>query len=200
MSLLHWLWSLPTCEDADVVGYLRMYLGSLPGLSVFAHSFAARKYEWRDAKRRLAQGKEALFTAEREAIANGERDVGDVGDARFERVFTERTLGLALNDYRGQIIVKGCMPNSAAAKRGVPTGVVLESVNGDAAAHRPLKEVQRLISRAERPVRLSFARAPQSREERQTYPEGRSPSPQPGEAAAQGVDANATPAAPAEVE
>ena len=52
MSLLHWLFSLPTCEDADVHGYLRMYLGRTPGLDTFAHEFAAKKYEWRAAARR----------------------------------------------------------------------------------------------------------------------------------------------------
>ena len=185
MSLLHWLFSLPTCEDRDIMGYLGMYLGRCPGLSDFAHDFAAKKYDWRHAKRREAEGKEALFEAERIAIAGGSRDVGGVDDQQFVRVFTERTLGLALNEVRGRAIVKGCMANSAAAKRGVPVGVLLTSVNGEHAAHRPLKEVQRLISRAERPVVLTFEQAPPSpaaskeASKEAQFPEGRPVTPPP---------------------
>lgn len=185
MSLLHWLFSLPTCDDRDLYGYLGMYLGRCPGLGEFAHEFAGRKYEWRHAKRREAEGKEALFAAERLAIASGSRDTGRVDESAFVRVFTERTLGLALNEMRGKILVKGCIANSAAAKRGVPVGVVLVSVNGEGAEHRPLKEVQRLISRAERPVALAFAQAPPSAEASKEalaearYPQGRPVTPPP---------------------
>ena len=172
MSLLHWLWTLPTCEDADIQGYLGMYLGRIPNLGIFAHEFASRKYDWRVAKRREAEGKEALFAADREAIAAGSRDRGCVADGSFERVFTERTLGLLLRESHSRIHVKGAMTNSAAAKRAIPIGVLLDSVNGEPVGCRPLKEVQRLISRAERPVRLVFS-APAAKEDKYPMPEGR---------------------------
>ena len=82
------------------------------------------------------------------------------------------------------------MPNSAAAKRGVPAGVLLDTVNGEAARHRPLKEVQRLISRAERPVALAFTQPPKPQNERTledqyAMPEGRAATPPPACASAQ---------------
>ena len=74
------------------------------------------------------------------------------------RVFTEKTLGLALNaDRSGRIFVNKVMPGSVAGKRGIQVGMFLAAVGATETAGTKLKDVQRLVASAERPVYLHFA-------------------------------------------
>ena len=152
-----------TLLAADVRGprYCRPQelLGSrMPGLEAFAHEFMTRSMNgsrgrsgWQRVRRRCL--------AEREAIANGSRDVGTWATQRLSACYW-RTLGLCLNAAFGELS-SGPDAQFCGSKRRVPTGSLLTSVNGEAVARNtPLKEVQRLISRAERPVTLSFEMPP----------------------------------------
>ena len=156
MQLLHWMWMLPTCDEKDMEGYMSLYLGESRVQSDFAHEFAKRKYEWRE------RGEQTIRDAEEKAriAAGGDDDGGDDAPA-FSRTFTERTLGLALNiDRRLRVFVNRVMAGSVSAKRGVVAGLLLVAVNGVPTAGQPLKDVQKLVQSAERPVKLDFEREP----------------------------------------
>ena len=57
-------------------------------------------------------------------------------------------------------LVKRVLPGSAAARRRIPEGALLVAVNGEPTARVPFKQVQLMVSRAERPVRLEFESGP----------------------------------------
>jgi C-terminal processing protease CtpA/Prc len=85
-------------------------------------------------------------------------------DAVFCRTFSEPQLGLALNvGTGGGIIVKRCMPDSPSASRRIPPGVFLTEVHGEHLEQLSLKQVQRVLQDAERPVTLRFAQSESSR-------------------------------------
>jgi len=79
----------------------------------------------------------------------------------FSRVFTENTLGLALNmDSSNRTIVTRCLPNTPAFRRDIPTGVYVVSVNDEYVVGKHFKEVQKLCKDAERPLTISFSTIP----------------------------------------
>lgn len=81
----------------------------------------------------------------------------------FSRTFTEAALGLALNEGgKGRIVVKRILPGSAAASRRIPQGGVVSvvAINGRSTDGKSLKQVQKLIKTAERPVKIDFEQPP----------------------------------------
>ena len=109
-----------------------------------------------------AQEGGARETAQETAGAEGEEGAPPVREeASFECTFTEDRLGLALgNGARGHVNIKRCMPGSVAEKRRLPPGYYLLAVNGESTDQRNLKQVQKMIQIAERPLTLSFSRDP----------------------------------------
>lgn len=82
----------------------------------------------------------------------------------FERKFTEQSLGLVLNiGEQNRIILKRCMPESPASSRRIPPGVFVTTINGESIDHRSLKDVQKMIIKAERPITVGFAQSETSR-------------------------------------
>jgi len=71
----------------------------------------------------------------------------------FSRVFTETTIGLALNmDTNSRTIVTRCLPNTPAFRRDIPTGVYVVG--------KHFKEVQKMCKDAERPLKIDFSTIP----------------------------------------
>ena len=88
-------------------------------------------------------------------VPNGDLETAE----RFSRTFTEAALGIALNEGgKGRIVVKRILPGSAAASRRIPQGGVASvvAVGGSSTEGLSLKQVQKLIKEAERPVTIDF--------------------------------------------
>jgi C-terminal processing protease CtpA/Prc len=79
----------------------------------------------------------------------------------FSRVFTESTIGLALNmDSSSRTIVTRCLPNTPAFRRDIPAGVYVVAVNEEYVVGKHFKEVQRMCRDAERPLKIDFSTIP----------------------------------------
>lgn len=87
----------------------------------------------------------------------------------FSRTFTEERLGIALNyGDKGRVIVKRCVQGSAAASRRIPPGAFVTRINGELLNHKSLEQVQQLIQKTPRPIRIDFEQSESSR----TFAEG----------------------------
>jgi len=77
----------------------------------------------------------------------------------FTHTFTEQ-LGLKLKaDSQGRVVVEGYVPDAPSASKSIPTGAILEKVNGMSTAKKSVPEVMTMLTKGKRHITLEFSPA-----------------------------------------
>lgn len=120
----------------------------------YAEEYQKMEEELRQQREEHMAEEEAEREFQKEEALHGLRD-----EPAFAATFTEEKLGIALgNDARGHVTIKRCLPGSVAENRRLPPGYYVLDINGTSTVGKNIKQVQKMIQLAERPMTINFTK------------------------------------------